>query len=358
MPAMSTTKRLRELGLSVGVLPTGPSNLITDVPGVRVGHCDVRGGPIAPGRPPVHSGVSVILPGRANRVAVPLPAAVDVFNGYGKSAGILQIAELGKLESPIFLCNTLNVGRVWDAAASIILEQNPEAVTVNPAVFECNDFRFNDSRSRPVGESHVRAAYAAAQADPVGCPCPLGSVGAGSGTGAFGFKAGIGSSSRAVDTRTFGRVTVGVLSLNNFGGRLRWQGRQILPAAEQPAAQAGSVIVVIAVSAAADSRTLGRLARRAWAGIARSGSNFGHGSGDIAVAFSLPASDDIAAAPVEWNLPDEDLSVLFTAVADATEESVWDALLLGGEATDIHGRLVRGLSPEALLAAAKGQQTT
>ena len=341
--------RLRDLGLSIGDLPVGPSNTIIDVPGIRVGHCSLRDRPTQPGGKPVLTGVSVIIPGQRSLVGAPLPAAVDVFNGFGKSAGTVQIQELGQLESPIFLCSTLNLGRVWDAAMSILLEQNPKANTVNPAVFECNDARLNDVRGRHTGEDHVRQAYISASTRPPN----LGSVGAGTGMRALGFKGGIGSASRLVKTDTLGEATLGVMTLNNFGGRLTWRGRSIPPPTFEPEQQRGSVIVVVGVNAPLDTNTLRRIVRRTWAGIARVGSNFAHGSGDVAVAFALPSSDGTCPDRLLWKLDDRDLGPLFTAAADATEESVWDCLLLAGEVPDPTGRIIsRGLRAEELLAVA------
>ena len=342
---MSNTRRLRDLGLSIGSHPTGPSNTIVDVPGVRVGHGDIRGQ--SPAGKPIHTGVTAIVPGRGNLYTDPLPAAADIFNGYGKSAGLVQIQELGQLESPIFLCSTLNVGKVWDAVAGIILEQNPAAITVNPAVFECNDARFSDSRGRPVEAAHVRSAYGAAS----DLPPPLGGVGAGSGTTAFGYKGGLGSASRVVTTKAFGPVRVGVLSYNNFGGRLTWRGRE-LPPPGAGGEHGGSVIVVLATDAPLGPNVLRRLARRAWGGIARTGSGFNHGSGDIALAFALPSPEGPCPDRLTWRLPASDADALFGAVADATEESVWDAMLLAEDTVGVDGKTCPALRPEALLAAA------
>jgi D-aminopeptidase len=324
---MSAAKRIRDLGVTIGDAPPGETNSIVDVPGVRVGHVDLRGGPREAGGKPIHTGVSVIVPGTKNLAADPLPAAVHVFNGYGKSTGIMQINELGRLESPIFLCSTLSVGRVWDAAASILMDQNPGATSLNPAVFECNDGSVNDARGRHATEADVRRAYENASSNPPA----MGAVGAGSGMRAFGRTAGIGSASRIVKTPALGEVRVGVLTLNNFAGRLQWRGKPIAPPPEKIPQPPGSIIVVLAIDAPLGAMILRRLAARAWGGVARIGSTFAHGSGDIAVAFSLPQADGTCPDRLLWRLDEKDLSPLFIAAADATEESIWDCLLAGEE---------------------------
>lgn len=346
---MTQPKRLRELGLSIGELPTGPANSIVDVPGVRVGHCCVRGD-VQPSGKPVHTGVTVIVPGGSNLFGSPLPAAVDVFNGYGKSAGLMQIAQRGEIETPVYLTGTLSVGRVWDAAMTIALEQNPKAVTANPIVLECNDGTINDAAGRHVGEQHVREAFGAAGADPP----PLGSQGAGSGMRCMGRKGGIGSTSRVAATGTLGEVTLGVLSLNNFGGRLRWRGRDIPKpdASETKSSGAGSVIVVVAVGAPLAPILLGRIARRAWVGIARVGSAFNDTSGDVALAFALPNANGSCPEALRWRVPHEDLDVLFAAASDATEESVWDCLLCAGDYAGPDGKRTAGLTVDELLSVA------
>lgn len=343
MFAMATPRRLRELGLAVGPTPVGPTNTLVDVPGVRIGHCDVRGR--SPAGLPIFTGATVILPGSRNLLVEPLPAAVDVFNGHTKSAGATQIQEFGQLQTPIVLCPTLSVGRVFDAVVSIVLEQNPTAVSVNPAVFECADFRLSDARSRPVQIEHVRGAWAAASDQPPA----LGSVGAGSGTVLFGFNGGLGSASRVVETSAFGPVRLGVLSYNNFGGRLTWRGREIPPPVVEYEPAAGSAIMVVAVNAPVGPTILRRLARRTWAGAARCGSSFAHGSGDSAIAFALPSPDGACPDRLAWQLPPADLDALFAAVADATEESIFDAMLLAGDAPGADGRMYRALRPDELL---------
>lgn len=343
---MGNRKRLRDFGLLIGDLPTGSANMLVDVPGVRVGHANLRSASHDGSDLAVLTGVTVVIPGSGNLLKAPLPAAVDIFNGFGKSAGIIQMQELGSLESPIYLCSTLNVGRVWDAAVSIMLDENPKTLTFNPAVFECNDGVLSDGCGRPVHEEHVRAAHRSAAASPFA----MGSEGAGSGMRAFGYKGGIGSASRVVATSMFGAVTIGVLTLNNFPGRLRWQGR-LIPA--RPAQEAGSVIVVMGTDAPMAPHLLRRLIRRAWGALGRMGADFAHGSGDIAVGFSLPSPDGQCPERLPWALPATDLAALFGAVMDATEESVWDALLLAGDARS-RGLTSLGLRAEELLTGAGG----
>ena len=338
---MKTPRRLRDLGCSVGKLPPGPTNTIVDVPGVRVGHCDIRGEPASGSGMPVNTGVTVIVPGQGNLFQHPLPAAVDVFNGYGKSAGTLQIQELGQLETPIALCSTLNVGRTWDALLSLVLEQNSQAKSVSPAVFECNDGMLNDIRGRQVREEHVRQAYTAASA---ALPL-LGSHEAGSGLRVFNRKGGFGSASRRVPTASLGEVCVGVASLNNFGGPLRWQGRLL---DGQAACPGGSVIVVVALNAPVGPNLLRRLARRAFGGLGRMGAGFSHSSGDIAVSFALPDPSGACPERLAWTLPQPDLNLLFDAVMDATEESVWDCML-AAEDTHAPGCSALALRAEDLL---------
>lgn len=348
---MDQPKRLRELGLSVGKLPTGPTNTIVDAPGVRVGHCSVRG-PVQPAGKPIHTGLTAIVPGAGDLTATPLPAAVDVFNGFGKSAGLMQLRQRGELESPVYLAGTLNVGRVWDAAVTVAMERRTDLVTVNPVVMECNDCGINDAIGRHVNEAHVREALTAATNEPP----RLGSVGAGSGMRCLGRKGGIGSASRVAKTKALGEVALGVLTLNNFGGRLTWRGREV-PRPDAPGSEAsgaGSVIVVVAVAAPLAPILLGRIARRTWAGIARVGAAFNDASGDVALAFTLPGADGHCPDALRWRLPHEDIDALFTAAADATEESVWDCLLAAGDHVAPDGTRIAGLTADELLSVAGG----
>lgn len=332
-PAADPRPRARDLGLGIGPLPTGEHNAITDVAGVRVGHCTLRQGDA------VRTGVTVVLPHGEDPFQHKVPAAIHVQNGFGKLAGYTQVRELGELESPIALCNTLSVGTVLDALVGWCLEQpgNEDVRSVNAVVGETNDGLLNDIRGRHVTAAHVRTALAAAAAGPVAQGC----VGAGTGTVCFGWKGGIGSSSRRL-----GGFTVGVLVQTNFGGRLTMAGvpvgQRLRPDAasgggrDRAPDERGSCMIVVATDAPLGARDLERLAARSFAGMARTGASFSNGSGDYAIAFSTapalrrrPGQDSAGAAV----LADAALSPLFVAVADATEEAILDSLLLAQTTT-------------------------
>jgi D-aminopeptidase len=331
--------RARELGVIIGTLPPGPHNAITDVAGVRVGHATVVSGDT------INTGVTVILPHGGNPYRERVPAAVEVGNGFGKPAGFAQVRELGELESPIALTCTLCVPRVQDALIGwlLALPGNAEVRSVNALVGETNDGCLSAIRHRPVTNAHVLAALAAAREGPP----DEGAVGAGRGTVAFGYKGGIGTASRRLGARQ-GGWTVGVLVQANYGGDLTIAGVPVgrrlspggacAPGAAHPRgtvsapAGDGSAMIVIATDAPLDPLQLGRLARRAFLGLARTGSVMSDGSGDFAVAFStahevrrrpLPAGERLRAGAT---LPNEDLTPLFQAVVEATEEAVLNAL--------------------------------
>ncbi len=334
--------RARDLGIAPGVLPPGPLNAITDVPGVRVGQHTVwhGDGPLVPGRGPARTGVTVVVPHPGNVFRQKVPAAFTVLNGFGKSIGGDQITELGTLETPIALTSTLNVGRVADGLVDHAVRENPDigiaTSTVNPVVGECNDGHLNDIQGRHVTPAHVLAAIDTATSGPVA----EGAVGAGTGMSAYGFKAGIGTASRVVPS-TAGGWTVGVLVLANFGrrGDLVVEGvpvGRLLAAEPQP--ERGSVVVVVATDAPLLARGLGRLARRVALGLARTGSFGGHGSGEVAVAFSTAPGlrlDHDATAPTRAvEIVNDDIraniaapiDALFLAVVEATEEAVLNSL--------------------------------
>ncbi|HEX6813861.1 MAG TPA: P1 family peptidase [Planctomycetota bacterium] len=313
-------QRARELGIHIGKLPSGPHDAITDVAGVAVGHATVhREGP-----EPLHTGVTVILPHGGNPFAEKVPAALHVANGFGKLMGGTQLQELGELESPIALTATLNVARVADGVLDwlLALPGNESVRSANVVVGETNDGRLSDIRARAVRSQHVAQAIAGASTGPV----PVGSVGAGAGTVCFGWKGGIGSSSRRV-----GDFTVGVLVQTNFGGSLVVDGvpADVFLRAGGAQEDEGSCMIVIATDAPLDARSLRRLAARSFAGMARTGASFSHGSGDYAIAFSTAkelrirhGSDRAGGA----TLRGDELSKLFTAVADATEQAILDSL--------------------------------
>jgi len=331
--------RARSYGLAIGQLPPGPFNAITDVAGVMVGHCTLWG------EPDIRTGVTAILPHPGNLFRDKVEAAIYQVNGFGKPTGLAQVAELGQIETPIVLTNTLSVGVAFDAVVRYLLTHNPEigvtTGTVNPVIFECNDGHLNDIRGGHVTKEHVWQAITSAASGPV----PAGAVGAGTGMTAFGFKGGIGTSSRQVNTGA-GQFTVGVLVLANFGRRtdLRIDGVPVGIALadwkDDPALPPGSVVVVVATDAPLDSRQLGRLARRAAIGLARTGSTASNGSGDFVVAFSTtrrtPHFFDSPLRTVTGLIDDgETTGLLFGAAIESTEEAVLDALFC---ATSVQGR--------------------
>lgn len=368
--------RARELGILLGTLPSGPQNAMTDVAGVRVGHATlVRGsGPLVRGVGPVRTGVTAILPHEGNLFTSKVPAAGTVFNGFGKSLGLMQIDELGQVETPILLTNTLNVGRVADALVAVMLEQNPAIGvstlgTVNAVVCECNDGFLNDIQGRHVGEPEVRTALAQAAAGPVA----EGNVGAGTGMIAYGFAGGIGTASRRIDLER-GGYTLGALVLANFGSRSdlliagipvgRELERESQPSETKAAPSAGreqgSVIVLLATDAPLDARELGRLTRRVPLGLARTGTHMGHGSGDLAIAFSTARRIPYDTTPLTHmvtvlNEQHPALDALFLAVVEATEEAVLNALCAAHSIEGRDGHRVEALPLEATLAILRRQ---
>jgi D-aminopeptidase len=328
--AQQARPRARELGLAPGSFEPGRWNAITDVPGVKVGQVSVILGDS------VRTGVTAIVPRDGNLFQHKLVAAIHVFNAFGKLVGSTQVAELGQLETPILLTNTLSV---WDAAAALVdwtLAQpgNEDVRSVNPVVGETNDGWLSDIRGRHVKAEHVLQALASATTGPVA----EGSFGAGSGTVAFGWKGGIGTSSRRVPAGD-DTYTVGVLVQTNFGGHLTLGGVPIwreLPApGERPRSADGSCMIVVATDAPTDARQLRRLAARAVLGMARAGSTASNGSGDYVIAFSTTATVPGSSGPPSPGLAEDALSPLFAATIDATEEAIDDSLF---QATTVRGR--------------------
>lgn len=321
--------RARELGVTVGVLPPGSLNAITDVRGVRVGHATVARGDS------INSGVTVVLPHGGNVFRDKVPAAVVVGNAFGKLAGSTQVNELGELESPVVLTCTLCVPRAADAVLTYLLglAGNERVQSANPLVAETNDGFLSDIRRRPVTEADVLAAIRDAREGPV----EEGAVGAGRGTTAFGWKGGIGTASRRLPPR-LGGWTLGVLVQTNFGGVLtingapvgKELGRYYLQDEEGGMGDAadGSVIIVVATDAPLDHRQLTRLGRRALAGLARTGSSMTNGSGDYVIAFSTrrPPLAQRRVDTVEV-LTNDAMSPLFQATIEATEEAIYNSLL-------------------------------
>ena len=303
----------------IGRLESGPRDAISDVAGVTVGHTTLADGD-------VQTGVTVIHPHAHDPFRHKVPAAAAVINGFGKSAGLMQLAELGQLETPIALTNTFSVPAVAQAQIAQCVRANPETgralPTVNPLVLECNDGWLNDIQRMAVTARHYDEACAAASAD-----FAQGAVGAGRGMSSFQLKGGIGTASR----RT-GSHTVGALVLANYGvqANLVWGGEPIgRKLAQEAATEKGSIIMVLATDAPLDARQLGRLALRAAAGLARTGSVYGHGSGDVAVAFStaytLPHLPDDP-MPAVALVHEARLDGLFQAAADSVEQAIVHAL--------------------------------
>ena len=314
--------RARELGLAPGVFRPGALNAITDVAGVRVGHITMIEGD------DVRTGVTAILPHGRNLFQEKVSGAVFVGNAFGKLAGSMQVEELGTIETPIILTNTLNVGIAMEAAIAYTLAQpgNEQVKSVNAVVGETNDGGLNDIRGMHVRREHVLEAIRSAATGPV----EEGSVGAGTGTVCFGWKGGIGTASRVAGSR-YGGHTVGVLVQTNFGGVLTMGGAPVgreLGKTPIPGAGDGSCMIVVATDAPLSAKDLKRLAARAVFGLARTGSSYSNGSGDFAVAFST-------ASPTAPLRTGDALSPLFEMALEATEEAVYNSLL---RATTIKSR--------------------
>jgi D-aminopeptidase len=333
--------RARQLGVEFGGFTSGASNAITDVPGVAVGHTTLSEGA------DIRTGVTAIVPAQVMAAAAQCAAAVAVGNGYGKLVGATQVDELGSIETPILLTATLSTFRVADALVEYMLARpGYEAVqSINPVVGETNDGFLSDIRARPLRYEHVAAAIDGAARGLVA----EGAVGAGTGTTALGFKAGVGTSSRVMAGQS-APVTVGTLVQANFSGTLTVMGVPIPSdaalagagdaAAGPPGEPAGnSCVIVVATDAPLDARQLGRVARRALAGLARTGSDFAGGSGDYAIAFST-------APPGERVRPDADLDPVFRATISAVEEAILNSLFMARTTAGFHGH-VRYAVPHA-----------
>ncbi|MGH7475787.1 MAG: P1 family peptidase [Longimicrobiales bacterium] len=351
-PLMSQTPdvrpRARDIGLVVGIFDPGPLNAITDVAGVRVGQVTVAEGEA------INTGVTAILPHGGNPFWERVPAAIVVGNGFGKLLGVTQVHELGELETPILLTCTLCVWRAADALVAWLLEQPGMAGvrSINPVVGETNDGTLNDIRARPIRPEHVVAALEGAGTGAV----EEGAVGAGRGTVAFGWKGGIGTASRVLPAR-YGGWTVGVLVQSNYGGVLTMGGAPVglelgryafrasggdAADADSPATPAaagdGSIMMVVATDAPLDARNLERLGRRALSGLARTGASMTDGSGDYVIAFSTAEAVRRRESDVPRtiaDLPNSAASPLFQAVAEATEEAIYNSLL---RATTVSGQ--------------------
>ena len=347
--AQEVRPRARELGVAPGVFEPGPKNAITDVAGVSVGHTTLIQGDN------IRTGVTVVVPHPGNVFQDKVPGAVFVGNAFGKLAGSTQVDELGTIETPIGLTNTLSVAAVMDGLVRWTLDQpgNDTVRSVNALVGETNDGGLNDIRGQHVRPQHVIEALKAATTGAV----PEGSVGAGTGTQAFGWKGGIGTSSRKLEAR-YGGYTIGVLVQSNYGGVLAMGGAPIgrllgryayRPAGQQangPTGQQdygdGSCMIVVATDAPLDARDLKRVAARAVYGLARTGSSFSNGSGEFAIAFStapdLRTRFGSTTPQPRTLLPTDGISPLFQAVLEATEEAVDNSLLKATSATSKWGK--------------------
>jgi D-aminopeptidase len=363
MSQTTNRPRARDIGLEVGVFSPGPQNAITDVPDVRVGQVTVWEGT------DVRTGVTAILPHGGNVFQQKVPAAMVVGNGFGKLIGVTQVQELGEMETPILLTCTLCVWRAADYMVEWMLEQEGMGGvrSINPVVGETNDGGLNDIRNRPIRPEHVREALESASSGPV----EEGSVGAGTGTRAFGWKGGIGTSSRVLPD-ALGGYTVGVLVQSNYGGVLSMGGapvgRELGQYAFQryveaggeaeddgrgiPDANGGSIMMVVATDAPISSRNLERLARRSLLGLARTGSSGSNGSGDYVLAFS--SAPEVRRASSRGprqilDLPNDAMAGLFQAAIETTEEAIYNSLLKATDVTGQGGRTAEAIPVDDLM---------
>jgi D-aminopeptidase len=361
--AQQARPRARELGVAPGVFQPGPLNAITDVAGVRVGQTTVVEGDS------VRTGVTAILPHAENPFFERVPAALHVGNGFGKLLGVTQLAELGELETPILLTCTLCVWRAADGMVEWLLSQPgmQNVQSINPVVGETNDGSLNAIRSRPIRPEHVRQALAGAQSGPV----EEGAVGAGAGTVAFGFKGGIGTSSRVIPV-SLGGYTIGVLVQSNFGGVLQVLGAPVGRELGRYAfrndvergrggggrddAGDGSIMIVVATDAPLSDRNLKRVAARAIMGLSRTGSSASNGSGDYVLAFStspmvrrrvVQGGGTASRVRQLEDLGNDAMSALFQGVVEATEEAIYNSLFKATTVTS-RGRTVDALPLDRL----------
>jgi D-aminopeptidase len=355
MRLQAQQKRPRDYNIKIGVLPTGKVNAITDVAGVTVGHTTLIQGDS------VRTGVTAVLPHGDNLFQQKVPAAVFVGNGFGKLAGVTQIQELGNIESPIILTNTLNVATGLDGVVEYTLSQkgNRNVQSVNAVVGETNDGYLNDIRGRHVKKADVLQAITTAKSGAVA----EGNVGAGTGTVCFGFKGGIGSSSRVIP-KSLGGYTVGVLVQTNFGGVLQIDGVPVGEELRKFYLQDrlnnnvdGSCMIVVATDAPLDARNLERLAKRAFMGLAKTGGIASNGSGDYVIAFSTDSSVRVLHQSREAFeqsnvLRNDEISPLFMAAIEATEEAIINSLF-AAETMKGMGRTVEALPVDKVIAIMK-----
>ncbi len=350
-PAADRRMRARELGIVIGQMSPGPRNAITDVSGVLVGHRTLIEGDN------IRTGVTAVLPHGGNLFQEKVPAGVFAANGFGKMAGFTQIDEIGAIETPIALTNTLSIHAAVEGIVRHTLAQpgNATAPSINAVAGECNDGQLSDIQGLHVTADHVIEAIRAAKSGPVEEGC----VGGGTGTRALGFKAGIGTSSRVVAKR-FGAFTVGVLVQANFGGNLTVAGvpvgaqlkKRHSAVLDDTDVEAGSCMMIVATDAPLDAISLRRLAARAMLGFGRAGGISTHGSGDYVIAFSTAPSLRIrhgATRSGGETVAADHLTPLFAAVAEATEEAIINSIFTATDMTGREGRTVRALPIERTL---------
>jgi D-aminopeptidase len=338
-------QRVRELGITPGILPTGKWNAITDVDGVKVGQVTLIEGE------DIRTGVTAILPHDGNLFQEKIPAAIVVGNGFGKLMGFTQVDELGEIETPVVLTNTLSVPRAAEAIIDWTLSQagNEDVRSVNPVVGETNDGLLNNIRKMAVTKEHVLHAIKSASSGPVAEGC----VGAGTGTVCFGWKGGMGTSSRQLPAKV-GGYTLSALVQTNFGGVLQIDGIPIgknlghYYLKDELENADGSIMIVLATNAPVSDRNLQRLARRGLAGLARTGASMSNGSGDYAIAFST--AEQVRRTPERrsnvWHypeMPNDLMSPLFEAAIEATEEAIYNSLCMAETMTGFRGATVQAL---------------
>jgi len=350
LSATAQNQRPREMGITFGVLPTGPLNAITDIAGVSVGHYTLINKDKN-----IRTGVTAILPHQGNIFQNKVLAAMYIGNGFGKLMGYSQVEELGNIETPVILTNTLSVADAARGLVDYVLNQpgNEQVRSVNPIVGETNDGYLNDIRGRHVKPDHIAQAIEAAGSGPV----EEGSVGAGTGTICFGFKGGIGTSSRVLPESSGGYM-VGVLVQSNFGGVLQIDG---VPVGEELGKYYmsnhledrgdGSCMIIVATDAPVDARNLKRIAKRAIMGLARTGGIASNGSGDYVIAFSTAEELSIPYSPVAPTKPAEylfnsQMSPLFLATIEATEEAIMNSMFASA---DFQAQKIRGLPIKKVL---------
>lgn len=339
-------KRIQDYGIKIGRLPSGPRNKITDVAGVQVGHSTIREGKN-------RTGVTVILPGPDNAFSLKYTAASYVHNGFGKSCGLVQIDELGTLETPIALTNTLNTGLVWDALVQYVIDRctadHVPVYSVNPVVGECNDSQINDIQKRAVTAAHVQEALMQA-----GEEFAEGDVGAGTGTVCYGLKGGIGSASRVFEI-CGQSYTIGVLVQSNFGSLIDFTlngipaGEKILAASKEgmpgPAPDKGSIMTILATDLPVSCRQLKRIIRRTAVGIARTGAYTGHGSGEVMIGFTtqnrIPMNSGLISQTI---IPEGEINPAFQAAAEAASEAILNSMVCADSAAGLKGEMYYSLA--------------